>query len=147
MKRAAEKIRAGTRVLHDDLYPIKVDNVKRTAVLDKSDAIRVGAAEAFGEENKTTVAKIAWLSKKDVPKANGSMVVYLTKKSDARRLIAEGFFHAGGERDRHDERIRTLTTTRAMLQLPRDRPQGLSMQERAEVREMRQRYPPSQELQ
>jgi hypothetical protein len=25
------------------------------------------------------------------------MVVYVTKKSDARRLVAEGFFHAGGE--------------------------------------------------
>jgi hypothetical protein len=40
---------------------------------------------------------MAWLSKKDVPKAYGSMVVYLTKREDARRFIIEGFFHAGGE--------------------------------------------------
>ena len=66
-------------------------------MLDEKDKIRAGAAEAFREENGTTVAKIAWLSKKDIPKAYGSMVVYVTKKSDARRLIAEGFFHAGGE--------------------------------------------------
>ena len=97
VKRAAEKIGAGSRVLRDELYPVKIDNVKRTAVLDEKDEIRAGAAEAFGEENGTTVAKIAWLSKRDVPKAYGSMVVYMTKKSDARRLISEGFFHAGGE--------------------------------------------------
>jgi hypothetical protein len=94
---AETKIGAGARVLRDELYPIKVDNVKRTAVLDENDGIRAGAAEAFSEENETTVAKIAWLSKKDVPKAYGSMVVYLTKGTDARRLLGEGFFHAGGE--------------------------------------------------
>jgi zinc knuckle protein len=94
---AETKIRGGARVLRDELYPIKVDNVKRTAVLDENNEIRPGAAEAFGEENETTVAKIAWLSKKDVPKAYGSMVVYLTKGNDARRLLVEGFFHAGGE--------------------------------------------------
>jgi hypothetical protein len=98
VKRVAEtKIGAGVRVLRDELYPIKVDNVKRTAVLDENDEIRAGAAETFSEENETTIAKISWLSKKDVPKAYGSMVVYLTKSNDARRLITEGFFHAGGE--------------------------------------------------
>jgi hypothetical protein len=84
-------------VLRDELYLVKIDNVKRTAVLDEKDEIRAGAAEAFREENGTTVAKIAWLSKKDTPKAYRSIVVYVTKKSNARRLVAEGFFHAGGE--------------------------------------------------
>ena len=84
-------------MLRDDLYPIKVDSVRRTAVLDENNEIRVGVAEGFGQENEATVAKIAWLSKKDVPKAYGSMVVYLTKATDARRLLAEGFFYAGGE--------------------------------------------------
>jgi hypothetical protein len=98
VKRVAEtKIGAGIRVLRDELYPIKVDNVKRTAVLDENDEIRAGAAETFSEENETTIAKISWLSKKDVPKAYGSMVVYLTKSNDARRFITEGFFHVGGE--------------------------------------------------
>jgi hypothetical protein len=40
---------------------------------------------------------MAWLSKKDVPKAYGSMVIYLTKDSDARRLLQEEFFHIAGE--------------------------------------------------
>jgi hypothetical protein len=97
VKRAAEKIGARSRVLRDELYPVKVDNVKRTAVLNEKDEIRAEVAEAFSEENGTTVAKIAWLSKRGVPKAYGSMVVYVTKKSDARMLVADGFFHAGGE--------------------------------------------------
>ena len=91
------KLARGARVLRDELYPIKVDNVKRIAVLDEAGNIRTGAAEAFGKENDTQIAKIVWLSKRDIPKAYGSMVVYLTKGSDSRRLLSEGFFYAGGE--------------------------------------------------
>jgi hypothetical protein len=39
VKRAAEKIGAGSRVLRDELYLVKINNVKRTAVLDKKDKI------------------------------------------------------------------------------------------------------------
>jgi hypothetical protein len=84
-------------VLYDELHLVKVNSVNRTAVLDENGDIQVGAAAAFGEENKTTVAKIAWLSRKENAKAYGSIVIYLTKGSDARRLLAEGFFHTGGE--------------------------------------------------
>ena len=98
VKQVAEtKIALGIRVLRDELYPIKVDNVNRLAVLDENGEIRTGAAEAFGQENETTVAKMAWLSKRNIAKAYGSMVVYLTKGSDARRLLREGFFHVAGE--------------------------------------------------
>jgi regulator of replication initiation timing len=98
VKRAAEtKIAVGVRVLRDELYPIKVDGVNRVAVLDEHGEVRAGAAEALGQENETTVAMIGWLSKKDVPKAYGSMVVYVTKDSDARRLLREGYFHVAGE--------------------------------------------------
>lgn len=98
VKQAVEtKGAEGIRVLRDELYPIKVDNVNRLAVLDEHGEIRAGASEAFGQENETTVAKIGWLSKKDVAKAYGSMVVYLTKGNDATRLLREGFFHVAGE--------------------------------------------------
>ncbi|KAK1837585.1 hypothetical protein CCHR01_19793, partial [Colletotrichum chrysophilum] len=98
IKQIAEKsFGPGTRVLQDELYPVKVDNVKRTEVLDKKGNVRAKAAEALSRENEITVAKISWLSKKDMPKAYGSMVVFVTKASDARRLISEGFFHVGGE--------------------------------------------------
>jgi hypothetical protein len=98
VKRVAEaKIGTGARVLRDELYPIKVDSVNKAAVLDEKDEIRVGAAAAFSEENEVAVAKIAWLSRKGSAKAYGSMIVYLTKGTDAQRLLADGFFHAGGE--------------------------------------------------
>ena len=91
------KIDAGARVLRDELYPIKVDSVKRTAVLDENHEILTGAAAALGDENEATVAKLSWLSSKEAAKPYGSMVVYLTKGSDARRLLADGYFHVGGE--------------------------------------------------
>jgi hypothetical protein len=58
--------------------------------------VPVEVAETLGRENDTEVAKVAWLSRRDIPKAYGSMVVYL-KRSEARRFIGEGFFVAGGE--------------------------------------------------
>jgi hypothetical protein len=98
VKQVAEaRIGAGARVLRDELYPIKVDSVNKAAVLDERGEIRAEATTVFSEENDTTVAKIVWLSRKDNAKAYSSMVVYLTKSTDARRLLADGFFHAGGE--------------------------------------------------
>ncbi|KAJ6086510.1 hypothetical protein N7467_005424 [Penicillium canescens] len=92
VKKVAEaKIGEGARVLRDELYPIKVDSVNKAAVLDEKDEIRAGATAAFSEENEVTVAKIAWLSRKESAKAYGSMVVYLTRGTDARRLLADGF--------------------------------------------------------
>ncbi|RKL22256.1 hypothetical protein BFJ72_g14711 [Fusarium proliferatum] len=98
VKRVAEtKLAPGARILRDDLYPIRVDNVSRIAVLDEENEVRVEITETLGRENDTEVAKVAWLSKRDIPKAYGSMVVYLKKRSEARRFINEGFFVAGGE--------------------------------------------------
>ena len=88
VKQAVEtKTVLGIRVLRDELYPFKVDNVNRLAVLDENGGIRAGAAEIFSQENETTVAKIGWLSKKNESKVYGSMVVYVTKGSDVRRLL------------------------------------------------------------
>jgi hypothetical protein len=98
VKRVAEtKLAPGARILRDGLYPIRVDNVSRIAVLDEENEVRVEITETLGRENDTEVAKVAWLSKRDTPKAYGSMVVYLKKRSEARRFINEGFFVAGGE--------------------------------------------------
>ncbi|GKU22897.1 unnamed protein product [Fusarium langsethiae] len=91
VKRVAEtKLAPGARILRDDLYPIRVDNVSRIAVLDERNEVRAEATQTLGRENDTEVAKIAWLSRRDVPKAYGSMVVYLKKRSEARRFISEG---------------------------------------------------------
>jgi hypothetical protein len=54
-------------------------------------------AEALGTENEVNIAKIAWLSRKDMGKAYGSMVVYVTKSSEAKRLLEGQYFHLAGE--------------------------------------------------
>ena len=60
VKRVAEaNVGRGARVLRDDFYPIKVDSIRRIAVLDENDEIRVGAVEGFGQENEATIAKIS----------------------------------------------------------------------------------------
>lgn len=98
VKQLAEtKIPSGARILRDELYPVKVDNVNRMAVLNTSNDLHPGVAETLGKENDVQVAKVAWLSKRDAHKAYGSMVVYMTKASDAKKILDEGFFCAGGE--------------------------------------------------
>ncbi|KAJ6436838.1 reverse transcriptase [Purpureocillium lavendulum] len=98
VKEAAEKVVVpGARVLRDQLYPVKVDSVNRSAVLDSDGNVLTGAAEALGKENNVTIAKISWLSKKDCGKAYGSMVIYVTKGSDAKRLLDGTYFDLAGE--------------------------------------------------
>jgi hypothetical protein len=98
VKEAAQKTAAdGARVMRDQLYPVKVDNANRSAVLDAQGKVLPGAAEELGKENEVNIAKIAWLSRKDEGKLYGSMVVYVTKGSDATRLLEEQYFHLAGE--------------------------------------------------
>ena len=98
VKQAAEKAKVeGTRVLRDQLFPVKVDGVNRCAVLDEHSQLRPEIAEKLGKENEVEIAKLAWLSKKDNQKAYGSMVIYVTKGSHARRLLQDQFFHVAGE--------------------------------------------------
>ncbi|RYC77793.1 hypothetical protein BFJ63_vAg19333 [Fusarium oxysporum f. sp. narcissi] len=98
VKRVVEtNVARSVRILRDDMYPMRVDGVNRTVVLDESGNIRPGTAEALAAKNDTAVAKVAWLSDTNVAKEYGSMVVFLSKASDARRFLEERFFHAGGE--------------------------------------------------
>lgn len=98
VKEAAQKTAApGARVLRDQLYPVKVNNANRTAILDQDGVILPEVMEALGKENEVHIAKMAWLSKKDTSKAYGTMVVYVTKGSDAVRLLQGQYFHVAGE--------------------------------------------------
>jgi len=98
VKEAAEKTKAvGSRVLRDQWYPVKVDNACRTAVLDEHGELRTGVVEMLQKENEVKIAKVAWLSRKDLPKAYGSMVVYVTKRADAARLLESQYFNVDGE--------------------------------------------------
>jgi hypothetical protein len=98
VKQAAEKAKVeGTRVLRDQLFPVKVDSVNRYAVLDEHNQLRPDIAQKLGKENDVEIAKIAWLSKKENQKRYGSMVIYVTKGDHARRLLQDQFFHVAGE--------------------------------------------------
>ncbi|XP_044715307.1 reverse transcriptase (RNA-dependent DNA polymerase) domain-containing protein [Hirsutella rhossiliensis] len=83
--------------MRDQLYPVRVDNANRTAILDTEGNILPGAIEALSAENRVTIGKISWLSKRESGKAYGSMVVYVTKKSDAERLLDGDYFDLAGE--------------------------------------------------
>ena len=87
----------GTRVLRDQLYPVKVDNANRTQVLDNNGMVKGEALSALSQENEVQIAKIIWLSDKSNQKAYGSMVVYLKKASDANHLLQKQFFDLAGE--------------------------------------------------
>jgi hypothetical protein len=98
VKGAAEKTKVvRSRVLRDQWYPVKVDNACRTAVLDEHGELRTGVVEMLEKENEVRIAKISWLSRKDLPKAYGSMVVYVTKRADAARLLEGQYFNVDGE--------------------------------------------------
>ena len=88
IKEAANKVvTGGTRVLRDQLYPIKVDNARTDGVLVVDRSLLPVISELLGKENNASVAKVAWISKKDNGKAYRSIVVYLYRGSNANRLL------------------------------------------------------------
>jgi hypothetical protein len=98
VKEVAEKTKVvGSRVLRDQWYPIKVDNACKTVVLDENGEVRAGMTEMLEKENDVKIAKLSWLSRKDSPKAYRSMVVYVTKRADAARLLEGQYFDVDGE--------------------------------------------------
>ncbi|KJZ69719.1 hypothetical protein HIM_10888 [Hirsutella minnesotensis 3608] len=117
VKEAAQKTAVdGSRVMRDQLYPVRVDNANRTAILDAEGNTLPGAIEALSVENRVTIGKISWLSKRESGKAYGSMVV---------------------GRVGHHSCVRTKTGTDPMFQLPGNRSQSVFMQEAADMRQMR----------
>jgi hypothetical protein len=98
VKEVAEKTKAvSSRVLRDQWYPIKLDHACRTEVLDEDGEVRASVKEMLEKENDVKAAKLSWLSRKDALKAYGSMVVYVTKRADAARLLEGQYFDVDGE--------------------------------------------------
>ena len=93
---AKKTVVRGARVMQDRLYPVKVDRAKRAAVVDHEGNVLPGAAEVLGKENEANIAKLWWLSRRDSG-TYGSIVVFLTKASDAKRRLQEQYFHVAGE--------------------------------------------------
>jgi hypothetical protein len=62
VKEATQKYAApGLRVLRDQLYPVKIDDANRMAVLDQDGSIRPNATEIFGKENEVRIGKMVIL--------------------------------------------------------------------------------------
>ncbi|TKA64630.1 hypothetical protein B0A55_09310 [Friedmanniomyces simplex] len=73
---------AGVRVLRDQLFPVKVDNANRTAVLDENGELRAEVYEMLEKENEVKIAKVAWLSRKDTAKAKVADSEYAMVRKD-----------------------------------------------------------------
>lgn len=131
VKRAAEKTAVhGARVLRDELYPIKVDSVKRTAVLDENDQLRDGAAEAFGQENETSVAKIVFilpttaarLAKEGttLPAKHSAQATYAGVRRLRTTAIKEHFVRWWEEASQVCKRYRELVYIEATVKTPKE---------------------------
>ena len=88
VKKVIKKTKAaGSHVLRDQQYLVKVDNACRTAVLDKHGELQTGTIKMLEKENEVSITKISQLSRKDLLKAYRSVVVYITKHIDVVRLL------------------------------------------------------------
>ncbi len=87
----------GARIQATTFYPIRVDSVNASAVLDSSTGrILDHAAIGISKENEgLMIGRIGWLSQPG--KKYGSMVLYLKEKSQVNVLLAKGFLDVGGE--------------------------------------------------
>ena len=96
VKEALEKVKpAGTKVLRDQLFPVRLDNVPARAILNAEGQVRPEAAREIEEEEGCQIAKIAWLSPRG--KAYGSIVVFFKDPRTATAALREGFFTVKGE--------------------------------------------------
>ena len=87
----------GARILRDQLYPVKVNNVRTDAILRPNGEVKEEAMAALNDSNNTKVAKLSWLSSRHFRKVYGSMVLFFTKRLEAERFLRDGFFTVGGE--------------------------------------------------
>ena len=75
--------------MRDQLYPVKVDNVNRMAVLDHDGKVLLGAAEVLGEENEAQ----NWVAQQDISQFFMGV---------QRRSTREGYINRGGIVANHD---------------------------------------------
>ena len=86
---------SGAKLATNPLYPIKIDNVRASTIL-YPDGTPKEIKKSLSEENNTEIDKMGWLSAKS-GKAFGSMVVFLTQRSEAQRILQKGYLDVGGE--------------------------------------------------
>lgn len=82
------KLPQGVRVLREEYYPIKVDGVSRSAILDECGRELQELNQTLSNENATQKTNARWLSHRFL-KERGSIVVYLKKAVEASRFLRE----------------------------------------------------------
>ena len=89
----------GTRLQAEQWYPIRWDSVYKGGVLTSMEGAetRPEAAQMVAGENEVQVHKLQWISKADVNKIHGSMVLYLGSRQDAEKLLRKEFVEVDGE--------------------------------------------------
>jgi hypothetical protein len=89
----------GTRIKGEEWYPIKCDMVAKQAVIDEKalddKTLKTTVCQDFGKDNGMeghdfTAMKVHWLSKPDVTKKVGSLVIWLKNKLAADYLLRNG---------------------------------------------------------
>jgi hypothetical protein len=89
----------GTRVRGEEWYPIKCDMVAKQTVMDgeagDGKTLRKDVCQAFTKDNVRdghdfTAMKVHWLSKADLTKKVGSLVIWLKSKLAAEHLLQSG---------------------------------------------------------
>jgi hypothetical protein len=89
----------GTRVKAEEWYPVKCDMVAKQAVMDErapdDKTLMTTVCEDFGKDNAVegqdfTAMKVHWLSKADITKKVGSLVIWLKNKLAADHLLRNG---------------------------------------------------------
>ncbi|KAI2937956.1 hypothetical protein CBS147321_7486 [Aspergillus niger] len=85
----------GVRLCGEPWFPVKLDEVRKADVYDSVGKENPTFRTQFAEENNDTqIRMIRWLSG---PKSYGSMVIYVTKETDALRLLERKITHIRGE--------------------------------------------------
>lgn len=98
VKQAAEASKPqGTRILRDQLYPVKVDNALTRAILKPDSTLREDAIPSLEAENNASIAKIVWLSNREALKEYGSMAVFFQRGEQAVEVLQSGYFSVRGE--------------------------------------------------
>lgn len=85
------------RVLQDQNFPIKIDNANQCSLLTSGGELLNDIKNQLEVENQVNIPHMRWISNIQNGKLYGSMVIWVTKRKDAERLMKEGVLQIRGE--------------------------------------------------
>ena len=84
-------------ILRDQLYSIKINNTRADILLILDRTLKINTVLEIAIKNKTKLAKIVQLSKKQNSKVYRSLIIYFIKGSEAQRFLYEGYIYIDRE--------------------------------------------------